>query len=60
MAETIGNLDDDDLDDTIDHPSPDELNLFCIDDPKLIEELDRRMADESPGVPWTKIREELW
>jgi hypothetical protein len=49
---------DDDIDNSIDHPSPDDLGLLCFDDPNLLEELDRRMIDGSPGIPWPEIRDE--
>lgn len=30
--------------------------IMSIDDPNLIEELDRRFNDGSPTVPWSEIR----
>jgi hypothetical protein len=50
--------DEEEIDDTIPHPSPDELGLLSIDDPGFIAELDRRAADNSPGIPWSEIRRE--
>jgi hypothetical protein len=49
---------DGDIDDSIEHPSPDKLGLLCFDDPNLLEELDRRIADDSPTIPWSVIRDE--
>ena len=51
---------EDDIDDTIPHPSPDEIGLWSIHDPGFLEELERRFADGSPGVPWSEIRRESW
>lgn len=51
---------DDDVDWSIPHPSPDEIGLWSVDDPGFIEELDRRAADDEPGIPWTMIRDELF
>jgi len=51
---------DEDIDDSIPHPSPGELDIMSIDDPDFIEELDRRWADDSPGIPWSEIRRESW
>ena len=42
---------DEEVDDTIPHPSPAEIGLLSIHDPDFIEELDRRAADGSPGIP---------
>ena len=39
---------------------PAELDLLSMDDPNLIEELDRRSADDAPGIPWSEIRRESW
>ena len=50
--------DEDDIDDTIPHPSPDELGLLSLDDPDLIQELDRRWADDSSTIPWSELRRE--
>jgi hypothetical protein len=30
--------------------------IMSIDDPELIEELDRRFNDGSPTIPWSKVR----
>ncbi|MGD9636894.1 MAG: hypothetical protein AB7G28_05665 [Pirellulales bacterium] len=55
-------IDEDDfegeIDDSIEHPSPDELGLLCFDDPDFLEQLERRSADNSPGIPWSQIRDE--
>jgi putative addiction module component (TIGR02574 family) len=32
-------------------------NLLSLDDPNLIEELDRRAADNSATIPWVEIRD---
>ncbi len=50
--------DDVDIDETIQHPAPDELNLLCLDDPDLIQKLDERWADGSPTMPWSELRRE--
>jgi len=50
--------DEEEIDWTIPHPSPDELGLLSIDDPDFINELDRRAADDSPSIPWSEIRQE--
>jgi hypothetical protein len=31
---------------------------ISIDDPALIEELDRRFADRGAGIPWSELRAE--
>ena len=33
-------------------------NLLCLDDPNLIEELNRRAADESGSIPWSVLKDE--
>jgi len=43
----------------IEHPDPDELGLWCIDDPGFLDELDRRVNDGTPGIPWEEVREML-
>jgi hypothetical protein len=53
-----GMPDEDDIDDSIPHPSPDEVGLWSIHDPGFLEELDRRSADDSPGIPWSELRRE--
>jgi hypothetical protein len=37
---------------------PAELNLLSLDDPNLVEELDRRAADDSGSVPWSELKNE--
>jgi hypothetical protein len=37
---------------------PPELNLLSLDDPNLIEELDRRAADDSGAIPWSELKNE--
>jgi hypothetical protein len=37
-------------------PSPPDL--LSMDDPKLIEELDRRAADDSDSIPWSVLKNE--
>jgi len=37
--------------------TPDD-GLFDIDDPALLEEIERRFADGSEGIPWHVLREE--
>jgi hypothetical protein len=37
--------------------APDD-QLFHLDDPELIAELDRRCADEELGIPWQELRDE--
>ncbi len=31
--------------------------IMSVDDPGFIEELDRRLNDGSPGIPWEEIRD---
>jgi putative addiction module component (TIGR02574 family) len=31
--------------------------IMSVDDPEFIAELDRRFNDNSPGVPWSEIRD---
>ena len=50
--------DEDEIDDSILHPSPEETGLWSIDDAGFLKELDRRWADESPTIPWSEIRKE--
>jgi len=35
---------------------PPEPDLVSLDDPNLIEELDRRAADDSGSVPWSELK----
>jgi putative addiction module component (TIGR02574 family) len=37
---------------------PAEVNLLSLDDPNLVEELDRRAADDSGAVPWSQLKGE--
>ena len=37
---------------------PSEDVTASVDDPALIEELDRRFADRDGGVPWSELRAE--
>ncbi len=37
---------------------PPELDLLSLDDPNLVEELDRRAADDAGAIPWTQLRDE--
>jgi len=37
---------------------PPELDLLSLDDPNLLEELDRRAADESGAVSWSELKNE--
>ena len=37
---------------------PPEPSLLSLDDPNLIEELDRRAADDSEAIPWTELKNE--
>lgn len=37
---------------------PGPLNLPSLDDPNLIEELDRRAADDSGSIPWSVLKNE--
>jgi hypothetical protein len=58
MTESPGDDDfEGEVDDSIEHPSPDERGLLCFDDPDFLEQLERRSADNSPGIPWPEIRD---
>jgi hypothetical protein len=35
---------------------PGPPNLLSLDDPNLIEELDRRAADDSGSIPWSELK----
>jgi hypothetical protein len=35
---------------------PPEPDLLSPDDPNLIEELDRRAADDSGSIPWSELK----
>jgi hypothetical protein len=35
---------------------PPEPDLLSLDDPSLIEELDRRAADDVGAVPWSELK----
>jgi hypothetical protein len=35
---------------------PPEPDLLSLDDPNLMEELDRRAADDSGSVPWSELK----
>ena len=37
---------------------PAEPDLLSLDDPNLIEELDRRAADDSGAIPWSELKNE--
>ena len=37
---------------------PPEPDLLSLDDPTLIEELDRRAADDSGSMPWSELKNE--
>lgn len=37
---------------------PPEPDLLSLDDPNLIEELDRRAADDSGAIPWSQLKNE--
>ncbi|MEX2093404.1 MAG: hypothetical protein WD971_12040 [Pirellulales bacterium] len=37
---------------------PPEPELLSLDDPNLIEELDRRAADDSGAIPWSELKNE--
>jgi hypothetical protein len=37
---------------------PPGLDLLSLDDPNLIEELDRRAADDSGAIPWSDLKNE--
>jgi putative addiction module component (TIGR02574 family) len=37
----------------------DDLPGWSIDDPKFIEELERRVNDGSPGIPWETVKAHL-
>jgi hypothetical protein len=49
---------DQDIDESIPHPSPDEIGIMSIYDPNFLEELDRRAADGSPTIPWSELEDE--
>lgn len=38
---------------------PEESALWSIEDRELLDELDRRLNDGTPGIPWEVVREEL-
>jgi hypothetical protein len=40
----------------LDHLSPEDL--VSIDDPMLLNELDRRFADEEGAIPWSELKTE--
>ncbi len=31
--------------------------IMSVDDPNFVDELDRRFDDNSPGIPWSEIRD---
>lgn len=37
---------------------PPEPELLALDDPNLLEELDRRAADDSGAIPWSELKNE--
>jgi putative addiction module component (TIGR02574 family) len=37
---------------------PGPPNLLSLDDPNLVEELDRRAADDSGSIPWSVLKNE--
>lgn len=37
---------------------PPDGATMALDDPKLVDELDRRAADTDPGVPWSELKAE--
>jgi hypothetical protein len=37
---------------------PSEGTTICVDDPSLIEELDRRFEDREGAIPWSHLRDE--
>jgi putative addiction module component (TIGR02574 family) len=37
---------------------PPEPDLLSLDDPNLIEELNRRAADDSGAIPWSQLKNE--
>ena len=37
---------------------PPEPELLSLDDPNLLEELDRRAADDSGAIPWSELKKE--
>jgi hypothetical protein len=37
---------------------PGPPNLLSLDDPNLLEELDRRAADDSDSIPWSVLKNE--
>jgi hypothetical protein len=49
---------DEGIDNSVPHPTPDELNLLCLDDPDLVQKLDQRWADDGPTIPWSELRRE--
>ena len=38
---------------------PSDAEVWCVDDPGFLEELDRRSHDGTPSVPWSHVRAEL-
>lgn len=38
---------------------PDDLPGWSMEDPDFLDELDRRVADGSPGIPWPQVQAEL-
>ena len=38
---------------------PPGAEVWSIDDPEFLEELDRRCQDGTPSVPWSQMRAEL-
>lgn len=38
---------------------PPDAEVWCIDDPGFLEELDRRSHDGTPSVPWSQVRSAL-
>jgi len=41
----------------LEHLSPRDI-LYSLDDPALIDELDRRSADDQGAVPWSELKAE--
>jgi hypothetical protein len=37
---------------------PPGMDLLSLDDPNLIEKLDRRAADDSGAIPWSELKNE--
>jgi hypothetical protein len=35
---------------------PGQPDLLCLDDPHVVEELDRRAADDSGSIPWSELK----